>query len=88
MTDNKQIVRGCIEYARNEWMEYDTLEDGYEELSEALTALENLTDTAALTERLERMKKREFGKTGADIYAIPAHNAAIDAIIKELKGDG
>lgn len=97
--DNKQIVHKALSVTAWRIGQHKTI--GHQdivELNGALINLHKLTDTAALIEKLEGMKREgctipqmafvEGNATDADIEAELAdnaiHNAAIDTIIKEL----
>ena len=78
---NKQIVRGALR-------SFSCYGDSEKQFSqEALAALPHLTDTQKLIEKLEGMK---FGVLDyfddLSKFNLNIHNAAIDTIIKELRG--
>ena len=85
---SKQVVRDFIEDCQEGYFSTENHVDG-EMQAEALQALNDLTDTKALIERLEGMK-HPLPKVGSMGYSALSmchnpHNAAIETIIKELK---
>ena len=87
MTDNKKIVREALEFYANKY--YSKRVDR-ERAKQALTVLDNLTDKAEFIEQLEGMKKdevEEFEGGQVILFTLKEHNAAIDAVIKLVKGE-
>jgi len=78
--DNKEIVREALEAGLGLDLKNS---NPFPKMKQALTALDNLYDKAALIVTLEGMKINTDGRP--DFKEAVQHNAAIDAVLKELK---